>query len=232
MDYSDSEDDIQDIDDLNIEFDEEDEDTICPDFDETMFLYSKEKTIIPDLKKYINDENLILKADELYRKSKTGISRQKQRIYLLFAFTLKAYRILYGPVDPNKIGKLFTLPSGTLTPGKQNTAVSSFSDKKENSIYYTSAIDLIPSYCKDLNMEDISDDIVTLGNQIIAKDKTLMNVFPQTVAGGLIYYYLSNIYTNSEIDKNRLKEVVGRTLATIRKMSIIITEIDNRKSRA
>lgn len=216
------------------EIDEEDIDDdyiSISDFDESPIMTAvKEKTIIPDLRRYLNDEDLILKADELYRKSETGISRQKQRIYLLFAYTLKAYRILYGPIDPNKIGKLFPLPSGAiLTPGKQNTAVSSFSNKKENTIYYTSAIDLIPDYCKSLEIEDLTDDIIDLGKQIIAKEKSLMNVFPQTVAGGLIYYYLSNIYTNSEIDKTRLKEVIGRTLATIRKMSVIISEVDNRR---
>jgi hypothetical protein len=230
MDFSDEDDsDPYELDDL--EFDDEDDEVVCSEFDEMMLSYSKEKTISTDLRKYINDEELILKADELYRNSKTGISRQKQRIYLLFAFTLKAYRILYGPVDPNKIGKLFSLPSGgILTPGKQNTAVSSFSDKKENTIYYTSAIDLLPDYCRNLKIEDALEDITELGKQILAKDKSLMNVFPQTVAGGLIYYYLSNIYTTGDIDKNKLKEVVGRTLATIRKMSIIISEIDNRRS--
>lgn len=217
-----------DIEELN-EFEFEDDDIPSADFDEIMFFSSKEKTIVPDLKKYLSDEDLISKADELYRKSETGISRQKQRIYLLFAYTLKAYRILYGPVDPNKIGKLFTLPNGILTPGKQNTAFSTFSNKKENCLYYTSPLDLIPKYCEELKIEDSTEDIIKLGKEILNKEKSLMNIFPQTVAGGLIYYYLSGIYDINGINRNKLKKVLGRTLATIRKMSFVISEIDNRK---
>jgi hypothetical protein len=211
------------------QFEDDDNEIAESDFDNIEISTVKVKTIIPDLKKYVSDENLILKADELYRQGKTGISRQKQRIYLLFAYTLMAYRILYGPVDPNKIGKLFSLPSGSLTPGKQNTAMSSFSNKKENNLYYTSPIDLIPEYCKDMGITDLTDDIISLAKQILQKEKSLMNVFPQTVAAGLIYYYLTGIYDNADIDKNRLKESVGRTLATIRKMAIIISEVDNQR---
>lgn len=180
----------------------------------------REKSIANDLRKYLTDELLIEKADEIYRSKNSRISRQKKRILLLFYYTLEAYRILYGPVDPNKLGKLFSLKQG-----QQNTAYSSFSNRRENHVYFTSPINLISDYCDELRIDKYKEEIVDFARDMLERDKSLYNKYPQTVAGGILLYYFSNI--GSDMSQDKISEVVGKTPATLKKMAVIIQKIDN-----
>lgn len=183
----------------------------------------KSKSIAPDLAKYNIPEDIIAKADELYKADKVDICRQRKRIFLLFYYTLEAYRENHKDVDPNKIGIVFGLSQGDIM-----TAVSTFNKKKNScKISFTSPIQLTMAYCDELRINDsiIKDEIHDLCMNVISKDPTLVNSYPQTIASGILYYYFQT--TNYEPDKATFELIVGRSAATIKKMAKHVSIIDN-----
>jgi len=184
---------------------------------------TKEKSIASDLVKYKIPEDIIAKADELYKRDKVKICRQKKRIHLLFYYTLHAYRDAYNDIDPNKIGKIFGL-----TQGDAMTAVSTFNKKKDTcKVFFTSPLSLTLNYCKDLNIVDVEilAEITKLCLEVIHKEPNLMNSYPQTIASGILWYYFQT--SNYEPDRVKFEQIVGRSTATIKKTAKLIGTIDN-----
>jgi transcription initiation factor TFIIIB Brf1 subunit/transcription initiation factor TFIIB len=180
-----------------------------------------EKSITPSLRKYDLPEDVIDSADYHYRIRDYRITRQKKRILLYYYCSLRAYRDMYGTVDPNYVRKKFDISQGATMK-----ATSLFSDKNISEVIYTSAVDLIPEYCQQLKLnQEVIEDIVLLGQSIIDKAPTLKNDSPQTVAAGIIWYHLTTI--GVEQDKRKFSSIVDRTPATIKKMVSRVTIIDN-----
>lgn len=193
------------------------------DTDQLNIQYGKvvEKSIIHDLMDYDLPEDVILKADYCYKEISSKIRRQNKRVLLYFYCVLKAYRELYGAVDPNSIRKTFGLTQGDIMK-----SVSTFSNKRVSEIIYTSPVDLIPDYCRRLKIKDeCVEDIVKIGESIIKSNPTLKNDSPQTVAAGIIWYHLSTIGVDNE--KKEFSSIVDRTPATVKKMYIKIATFDN-----
>lgn len=193
------------------------------DSDSLLCINVKEKSIASDLVKYKIPEDIIAKADELYKRDNVKICRQKKRIHLLFYYTLHAYRDSYKDIDPNKIAKIFNL-----TQGDAMTAVSTFNKKKDSdNVNFTSPLRLTLNYCKDLNIvdEEILNEIKTLCLEVIHKNPNLLNSYPQTVASGILWYYFQT--SNYEPDRLKFEQIVGRSTATIKKTAKLIGTIDN-----
>jgi len=183
----------------------------------------KEKSIISDLVKYNIPEDIIAKADELYKRDDVKICRQKKRLHLLFYYTLQAYRDIYQHVDPNKIAKYFNLKQGDTM-----TAVSTFNKKKNVSkISFTSPLQLTRDYCRDLNIkeEEIVEEIVDLCRNVVFKNPRLLDSYPQTIASGVLWYYFQT--SNYEPNREKFEKTVGRSTATIKKVAKLVSKIDN-----
>ncbi len=191
----------------------------------TSFLENKpkEKSIASDLAKYNVPEDIIARADELYKQDDVKICRQRKRLHLLFYYTLGAYRSIHRDVDPNKIAKYFDL-----TQGDTMTAVSTFNKKKKRSnLTFSSPVKLTGDYCFELKIRDpeIVEEIVNLCRNVICKNPLLLNNYPQTVASGVLWYYFQTY--NYEPDRENFETVVGRSTATIKKVAKLVSTIDN-----
>lgn len=183
----------------------------------------KEKTIIPDLQKYNISEDVMMLADSIYKKDSTKVFRQKNRIFLLYYYTLLASRSIYNNVDPFRLGKLFNI-----TQGQCVKAVNSFNKKRNASMLsFTNPIFLLQSYCKELGINDPEDIevITTLGREVILRDPTILNTYAQTLAGGILYYY--GILYNEKINTEKLETITTRSINTIKKAANDIGLIHN-----
>jgi hypothetical protein len=181
----------------------------------------RDKTIMPELRKYNLPEEIISKADEFYRADNAKIRRQKKRIDLLFYYTLKAYRDIHVNVDPNSIGKIFNLNSG-----KVQTAITTFKGKKESCYYFTSPVGIVRQYCEMLKVDsDTTQDIINITIRVITKCPELLDSHAQAIASGAMWYHFSTI--GYEPDKRKFKYIVGRSIPTVKKFSKRIASIDN-----
>lgn len=209
------------------EYDEDENQGIVLTSDSLLDSRPKEKSIAADLAKYDIPEDIIARADILYKEDQVDsfrICRQKKRKKLLFYFTLKAYRELYHDVDPNKIAKPFGL-----TQGDTMTAVSTFNKKKTSSdVYFCSPIKLTERYCEELSIKDpeIISEILRLCATVIEKEPNLINNYPQTIAAGVIWYFFQAY--NYDPHREKFESIVGRSSATIKKMAKLVGEIDNK----
>lgn len=191
---------------------------------ENHFTKPRERSISQDLLKYDLPEDIISTADFLYKKDNVSICRQRKRLHLLFFYTLEAYRKRQGNVNTNNIAEIFNLDQGEI-----KTAISKFNKmKKKSKVSFSSPVEYVVMFARQLNVkEDLINDLVILSKKVITKKPILLNSFPETLASGILHYYFSTL--NYNFERELFEKTVSRSSATIRKMSKIICEIDNRE---
>jgi len=184
-----------------------------------------EHSILEDLKCYALSDEIKNRADAIYNKMKRQVRRGKIRFQLLFFCSYYAHVELGLDVNPIQLGAQFKL-----TPGQVQRCDSLFSSLqtgyKPPSIN-SSPLNYLPEYCRSIGFsQDAIDEIIAISKNILAKDSTLFQENPQTVASGLLKYF---IVTNGIIidDPQKIISVTNRSLVTIDTMYKRISAIDN-----
>jgi hypothetical protein len=157
----------------------------------------------------------------MYRKIRRGTIRNQ----MLFYSTYCAYRELDYMVNPDSVGAMFKLSRKEVAE-----CASRFSAAKTGyspSFGKLSALNYLPGYCRSCGLtEDAFVEITEYYKQILEKDPKILEYTPNTLAAGLMMFYLS--VSGLELDdKNKLSSVAGRSLATIKAMKDKIFEIHN-----
>jgi transcription initiation factor TFIIIB Brf1 subunit/transcription initiation factor TFIIB len=188
-----------------------------------------ERTILPDLKQFSFPDEIKNQADVIYNKMIYRVRRGKIRYQMLFFCTYCAHLELGRNVDPIQLGSVFGL-----TPGEVQRCDSIFSPLQTNyrpPIVRTSPVRYLPNYCNKMGIsDDALDEALKLAATILRKDPTLLQENPQTVAAGLLRYYITiNGITND--DPQKITKVTGRSNVTIegvyRRIDIIHNSEDN-----
>lgn len=153
------------------------------------------------------------------------IRRGKIRNQLLFYCVYCAHLELSRLVDPSQLGKKFGLTQGEVQ--RCDSIFSPLQTGYRPPDITTTPQGYLPTYCQELKL---SDDVVTsimhLAATILEKDPSLMQDNPQTVASGLLRYYL--IANGIETDGiATIATVTGRSSATMDTMYKRIATIDN-----
>lgn len=184
------------------------------------------KTIYPLLQPLqgISDE-IKLKADSIFIRMRPAVHRGKTFIKQQFYCTYCAYLELGMKVDPFKLGSEFF----GLTPGEVQHCDSLFSPLSTG---YTSPVKqvsptvYIPGFCKRMNFtEETQAKIIELTNDVLRKDRSLTQYNPQTLAAGILRYFID--INGIVVENNTLKEITSRSTVTINSISAKIAKADN-----
>lgn len=182
-------------------------------------------SILADLKQYPFPDDIKNQADVIYNKMIYRVRRGKIRDQMLFYCVYCSHLELNRDVNPVDLGSKFGL-----TPGEVQRCDSIFSPLQTGyrpPSTNTSPLRYLPDYCRNLDLsEEAVEEVIFLARNIIHKDPTLSQENPQTVAAGLLRYYLvmNGIVCD---DPQRITKVTGRSNVTIEGMFRRIAIIDN-----
>lgn len=200
--------------------------TFCGAQGEWAHVYNRsERSILPDLAHYHLTDDIKNTADVVYNKMKPQTRRGKVRTQMIFYCVYCAHLELNREVNPIKLGKIFDL-----TPGQVQKCHSMFAPLQTG--YFppastTTPLRYLPDYCRDLQLsQEAIESINTLAQNILRKDQTLNEENPQTVAAGILRYY---VMINGIVmeDLQKLSEITGRSTVTIEAMCRRISNVDN-----
>lgn len=187
-----------------------------------------EKSILKELQKYELPQHITVKADVIYTKMRHQVRRGGIRIKQLFICTYYAYIELNETVEPYTLG----MNVFKLTRNEIQISYNIFSPLQTG--YYppsviTSCKDYIAIFCKKMNISDNSlERINNMSDIFIQKDPSLAEESPQTLAAGILHYYM---LTNGIVteNNNEIITVTSRSFVTIQSISKKISLIDNKE---
>jgi len=188
-------------------------------------IINNEKSIMNDLKNQLFSIDLKNRADVIYSKMKYQVRRGKIRTQMLFFCVYCAHLELNIEVNPIQLGSVFGLTKGEVQ--RCDSVFSPLQTGYRPPPKITSPLGYLPDFCEKLNLSiEAINDIKVLGLKILNNDKNLYQENPQTVAAGLLRYY---IITNGLVlnDPQKLTNITGRSNVTIDVMYRRISAIDN-----
>lgn len=212
----------------------DDEDDFVQQYGTDHVIIKREHSIIPDLAQYKFPDNIKERADIIFNSMNYQVHRKKLRTQMLFYCVYCAYREEFNKnpcyengmtgVDPFRLGARFGLTSGEVS--KCNSIFSPLQTGYRPPPSYKTPMEYLLEFHANLKLsEDSADEIISLADGILKKNKGLFQENPQTVAAGLIKYFtvINGIIVNDDI----LTNATGRSKATIDAMYRKISTIDN-----
>lgn len=150
-------------------------------------------------------------------------ARKHRKIYIIFGCIYNAALSLDYPVILPDLAK-----QCDMTPGEITQAMSVFSKCGNKglmvSTHMTPSMYVYP-FCKGLNQEALTEDILHVVTEVLARAEELEDAQPTLVAAGAIYYYTSIL--DIGITKEEIAAVSGLTKSSIEKMSKDISYFHN-----
>jgi transcription initiation factor TFIIIB Brf1 subunit/transcription initiation factor TFIIB len=182
------------------------------------------RSILNELSNYNIPDDIKSRANIIYNSMVSNIKRANKRKYLLFYCVYSAYKELNITVNPVELGKKFNLSPGDVQKTHSMFSPLQTNYKPVNRII--NASDYISDFCKKLNMDSYESDIIMFTNNILNKNPSLTQEQPQTVAAGVLKYYMM-INGIELIDKHQLSISTLRSDTTIDGMYKKISTMDN-----
>ena len=170
---------------------------------------------------------IIEKSNDYYKEIiKDKIYRAKNRLSIVFACTFNAY-IDYGePQAAGELAKHFNLDKKGISNGLK--AFSNVFRNRPNK-KYIQPLDLIPGLLSDLGISDPTfyEDITKIYQFVEARSQSIKTSIPQSVAAGLVYYYLK--LKQYPISRGEFAKIVRLTEITFTKIASDTSEIIGKK---
>jgi len=145
-------------------------------------------TIMNELNKFNIPDDIKKDAERIYHTLNYHIRRGRKRKKMIFYCIYNAFLehdIIYDPyiladfigLEANEVQKCFSM----FIVDNYKPVLKKFHPK-----------DFFPHYCKIFNINlDALPRLEKLCNEIINKDKSLLEMFPQTVSASILYYFLT-----------------------------------------
>ena len=185
-----------------------------------------ERSILNDLRGYPFTEDIKNTADAIYNKMIYRVRRGKIRNQMLFYCVYCAHLELKRDVDPIELGGHFGLNQGQIQ--RCDSMFSFLQTGYKPASTNISPLRYLTSYCKNMQLsEEIYDEVLKFASNILSKDKSLLQENPQTVAAGILRYYMVSNGIITE-DTNKMKKVTSRSNVTIDNIFKKIVAIDNK----
>ena len=184
-----------------------------------------ERSILTDLRSYPFTDDIKNMADVVYNKMRYQVRRGKIRDQLLFYCVYCAYCELKRSVNPVQLGKSFGLTQGEVQ--RCDSLFSPLQTGYRKPGTFTTPLSCLPQCCTDIGLSvEATEDILAMASAILAKDPSLMQENPQTVASGLLRYYLvlNGITVENPQD---MTNVTGRSTPTIDTLYRRVATVDN-----
>jgi hypothetical protein len=181
------------------------------------------KSILGELAKYHFSDAINAKANIIYGQMNNATCRANNRPCLLFHCVYNAHKDLGLPVNVSDLGKIFGLTQGQIQ--KTNSKFSPNNTGYKPTYREISALHFLPGFCEQLGITEYTEDIMDYAKNILDKNPALIQLVAQTVAAGLLKYYLTINGIVLEDDK-QMAIVTSRSDTTIDSMSKTIAECD------
>lgn len=181
---------------------------------------NEERSLRGDLEPLAFPKEVIERANDYYKEIiKDKIYRAGNRLSIVFACTYHAYIDMQEPRVPTELAKDFKLDKKGISNG-----LKTFSHIFRNRIgkRHIDAMDLVPKLLSELHIEKkkhkaCMDDLQKIYNFVQSKSRTFNSSNPQSIAAGLVYYYLK--LNNVPITRSEFSQVVKLTDITFTKIA-------------
>jgi hypothetical protein len=178
-----------------------------------------------ELEVYNLPDCIIKKANEIHNQMKNQIRRNTKRTQLKFYCVYNAYIELGRSIDPFNLGRTFKLKNSDVR--KTDSLFSEVRTGYQPPKKITSPLDLLETSGAKIGLSKESiTDLVSDSKSILNKNSSLNQETPQTVAAGLLQYYINNNGIKLE-DPLLMNEAINRSSVTTDNMAKLIAEIDN-----
>ncbi len=181
---------------------------------------NEERSLYSDLEPLGFPQEIIERANTYYKEIiKDKIYRAGNRMSIVFACTYHAYSDMQEPHVPSELAQKFKLDKKGISNGFKT--FSKVFRKRPNK-KYIDAMDLVPKLLSELHIEKSMhkpciDDIQTIYDFVQSKSRTFNSSNPQSIAAGLVYYYLK--LNDVPITRAEFSKVVHLTDITFTKIA-------------
>ena len=192
------------------------------------YIKRPDKGIKADLVKLGFTNQIIELADELYTRVTDGeIKRSDLRKGIMFACVFQAYKNIGQPKIPEDLQAIFKISRRKLSKGL--TYFKTRIPKSEDIVtQYITAEHFIPSLAQVFDLKDEHvKNILKLYKTLESKSSSICTSTPQSVAAGILYYYLYK-KINFPITASKFGKEVKLSEITISKISNDIDDILSR----
>lgn len=183
------------------------------------------KNILKNLSELPLDDEIKFKAQEIYSRLDCGIFRKKNRMRIIFHCVYMAHKELNKKCIPLELSKMFGLKQGDLQKLPEILEEEIFNNEKDISTEEIT-YDYLRKFAQELSFtEELTEDLIILTKQIIAKNKILLEEHPNTLASGFLIYFIKNNGIMLK-NKNILEKLTNRSITTIEKIYKKIISLD------
>lgn len=185
---------------------------------------SEEKTIYKDVENMGFSDKIISIANDIYQQvTKDKIYRGNSRKGIIFACVFHSYKILSKPQSCESLQTVFKLDRKIILKGMKHVNLYAPKNSEVRTTYIT-PVEIVHEIMEKLNANDEQKhDVVALYEDIQNKSSILNRSKPQSVAAGLVYYYITK--NKKEIDIKNYTKIVGLSELTINKIMKEIEKI-------
>ncbi len=176
-----------------------------------------EKSILKDVQGCNIPSEIVHEANQLYTKVTDGKTcRAKNRQGLIFACVFYAYQMAGKPLSLDQLNDKFDLPAKVISKGVKHVGLQLANTKMSCS--YISAKELIPGIMSRFNADSRQiSEVQLLFATVDGKSVILNRSKPQSVACGVIYYYIE--ITQRGIPLSEFSKTVELSELTIEKIT-------------
>ena len=181
-------------------------------------------SLLNDLSKLQISDQIKNEAESIYQSLHKDTKRKTNRKRQIFYCLYRAYHDSGEVKEPTEIAKIVGLKSSEI-----NAAFALFSQIQTgypNPIVQRTPQDFVPGILQSVgvDLEDRSA-LMELFDEILQKDPSLLEEFPQAVAGAIIFYYLE--INGVPISKKDVAKSVNRSEMTLQKVYKKIVAVHN-----
>lgn len=183
---------------------------------------TEEKNIYKDVEGMDFSDKIVAFANDLYQHvTHDKIYRGNSRKAIVFACVFHAFKILGNPQSCESLQSIFKLDRKVILKGLKHVSLNAPKDLELQCKYIT-PVEIINEIMDKLNADkNQKKDVIDIYNKIKNKSPILNRSKPQSIASGIIYYYIK--LKNKQIDIETFTKKVNLSESTIVK---IMTEIE------
>jgi hypothetical protein len=187
---------------------------------------SEDKNIYKDVEGMDFSDKVIAYANDLYQfVTHDKIYRGNSRKAIVFACIFNAFKTLGNPQSCESFQSIFKLERKVMLKGLKHVSLNA-PKEMELQCKYITPIEIINEIMDKLNADKIQkDEVIIIYNKIKNKSLILNRSKPQSIASGIIFYYIK--LKNKQIDITTFMKKVNLSESTIVKITNEVEKLLN-----
>lgn len=185
---------------------------------------SEEKNIYKDVENMGFSDKVVDLANQIYlQTTKDKIYRGKSRKAIVYACIFNAFKILGKPQSCEALRNVFQLDRKVILKGLKHVSLNAPKNSEIRTKYIT-AIEIINEIMNKFNANtDQKKEVFSIYEQVKNRSVIINRSKPQSVASGIIYYYITS--NKKDIDIKTFTKTVNLSELTVNKVSKEIQKI-------